>query len=244
MQMSLNLLLILAALTALSAGVQGFTGLGFGLVGMGFCTYLVGPRDANVLWTLLALLLVGSMLIRLRAEVVWHLVLWMFAGALVGVPLGVQVLATARHTLLNRIIGATILSFAVYYLFNPSIAKRRISPVWGALAGVISGFFGGVTNMSGPPVVMFLMVSGLEKDRMKATLAAYFGLGQLYKLSVLVYWKGLVGADHLLAAGLLSLPLLAGMCGGMCASKFVSTRSMRRIICGLLTLPGLLLLLG
>jgi len=238
-----HVLLLLAALVLLSAAVQGFTGLGFGLVGMAFCTMLVGPRNANVLWTLLALLLVGSMAIRMRRQVAWRLVGWMALGSLVGIPVGVRVLATGSPLLLRRIIGGAIMAFAAYSLVNPRFKKRKIPAAWGTISGTVGGFFGGVTNTSGPPLVIFLLLLGLEKDRMKATLAACFAFNATYKLVVLVAWTGLVSGEHILSAALLGAPLLAGMAGGMYAARFVSTETMRRIICALLMLPALLLLL-
>jgi hypothetical protein len=237
-------LVALALVVIGSAAVQGFTGFGFGLVGMAFCVPLLGPRDANVLWTVLALLLVGSMWYQLRRQTRWPLVLSLLVGALAGLPMGIWVLANGGEQFLSRFMGAAIVVFAAYSLVNPHFKARSISPLWGLPAGVVSGFFSGVTSMGGPAAVIFLLVSGLDKDEMKGNLAAYFTLSVCLKLVMLGGGSALLRVEHVTWSAVLAVPLVLGMALGMFGARFVSTRAMRRIVCAFLFLPGVLLLTG
>lgn len=158
-----------------SAAAQGFLGFGFGVLGMALSSLVVGPRDSNLLWTLLALPLVAAMWVWLRRYTDRRRLLWLLAGAGGGTPLGVWVLATAELAVLRWIVGVLILVFAGYTLWNPDFGAREISPSWGAPAGCVSGFFSGAASVGGPAAVAFLLISGLDKSTIKATLAAYFG---------------------------------------------------------------------
>jgi hypothetical protein len=209
---------------------------------MPFCSMLLGPRDANVLWTLLAAVLLGYMAFRLRRHVLWRLVGWMFAGSLLGLPLGVALLASAPRPVLLRVLGAAIFVFALYYLVSPSVSKRDISRAWGIPAGAVSGFLGGLTNMSGPPVVIFLIMLGLDKNEIKGTLTFYFAATVLYKIPLLAGWEGLLTAEHAISGAILAFPVLGGAMGGMAASRFLHTRTIRRAICLLLLITAVSLL--
>lgn len=210
---------------------------------MALATLLVGPRDSNLLWTLLALPLVTAMWAFLRRHTDWRRFLWLMAGAALGTPMGVWMLATAELIVLGRVVGALILIFALYSLWNPRFAGRRLSALWGVLAGAMSGFFSGAASVGGPAVVIFLLISGLDKNTIKATLAAYFGANLLWKLALVSRWEGLLTGWHVTRAGWLTLPLFAGMAGGMWASRYVSTERMKKVMCGLLVIPAALLLL-
>jgi hypothetical protein len=203
---------------------------------------MIGPRDANVLWTLLAGMTIVAMSIRLRKHINWKLVFPMFAGSFLGTPLGVYVVAVAPGDILIKVFGFIILVFALYYFFSPEIHRHKASPLWGIPAGFLGGFLGGLCNMSGPPVVIFLLVLGLEKKELKGTLAAFFLLSVGYKIPFLVFFKGLLSPEHVMTAGLLAIPVLAGMAGGMYAANFFSTKAIRRAICLLLMIPALTLL--
>ncbi|MGD2174834.1 MAG: sulfite exporter TauE/SafE family protein [Candidatus Brocadiaceae bacterium] len=244
MALDASLLPVLILLVLVSAAVQGFTGFGFGLVGMALATPLVGAKHANVLWTVLALGLVLMMWLSLRRHTQWRLALCLAVGAAVGLPLGLWGLSGGGEDLLCRVVGGTVLVFAGYSLVNPHFEARDISPFWGVPAGVISGFFSGLTAMGGPAAVIFLLLNGLGKNAMKATLAAFFGLNLLCKLLMMGGWTNLVGRSHLVWSALLYAPLVLGMAGGMYGARFVSTRTMRRVVCALLLVPGILLLLG
>ncbi len=244
MQLTVAALFGLAVVAFASASVQGFTGFGFGLVGMAFCVPVLGPRDANVLWTLLAALLVATMWWRLRRRTHWRPVLCLFGGSLVGLPAGLWVLAHGGERFLSRFIGAALIVFASFSLVNPSFSRRHVSAAWGLPAGVLAGFFSGLTAMGGPSAVVFLLLSGDDKEGLKADLAAYFTLNIVAKVALLGGASALLTMNHVLWAGALALPLLAGMSAGMYGARFVSADTMRRAVCLLLLVPGALLLLG
>ena len=237
------LVVCLAGIVVFSATVQGFLGFGLSVVGMPVTLYLVGARDANLLFTLLALLLTGGMTYRTRAHTRWGLALWLTLGALVGNPLGVYVLANADESVVCRLLGIAILSSAVFLLLNPKFQKHDMSVFWALPAGLVGGFFSGATSAGGPAAVIFLLLLGLPKDEMKATLVAHFVLQNAYKVGVLLVMGGLLQPVHVGLAAVLAVPLFVGMAVGMRAARSFSTEAMRKVICVFLLIPGILMLL-
>ncbi len=243
MTLSLHAAAILFAVALASAVTQGFTGFGFGLMGMAFCTWLLGPQDANVLWTVLAVLLTTLMWFRLRRHARTRLAVYLTAGSILGLPVGLWILANAGEQLLSRLVGAVVLAFASYSLVNPRFKRRSICAAWALPAGAAGGMVSGATSMGGPAAVIFLLILGLDKDETRGTLSCYFTLMIVCKLAMMAGWHGLLRTDHLLWAALLAPSALAGLAVGMYAARFFSSETMRKIICAFLLLPGALLLL-
>ena len=235
---------LLCAVALASAAVQGFTGFGFGLVGMSVLTLLLDPRDANVLWTVVALGLTTCMWWRTRRHMRWGLVLPLAVGMLIGLPLGLWVLSTGSTALLKRLIGGAILLVAGYSLANPHVRPRRLSPWWGLPAGTVGGFMSGISGMGGPSAVIFLLLQGQDKEGIRANLAAYFTATVVVKLAMIGLRTHLLAWDHVAWGVLRWAPMLVGVALGMRASRGVSSVAMRRIISALLLVPGALLVLG
>jgi uncharacterized membrane protein YfcA len=241
MELTTPALALLCVIALASATVQGLTGFGFGLTSMSFCVFLLGPRDANVLVTLLSMSLTTSMWWRLRRHVQMRLVLWLLAGSVVGLPLGLWVLTTGEEGLLGGLVGLAVITYALYSLANPRFRARDLSPAWGLAAGGAGGFLSGLTSMGGPPCVIFLMLLGKDHNELRGNLAAYFSLSVTVKVGNMLVFGGLLSAQHVLLAACLWIPLAAGMFLGMHASRRFSAVTLRRIVCVLLIVPGAIL---
>jgi uncharacterized membrane protein YfcA len=237
-----TLVACLAGIVLFSAAVQGFLGFAFAVVGMPLTLYLIGARDANLLFTPLSLLLAAGMTYRTRAHARWKLALLLTGGALVGSPLGVWVLARADESVMCRLLGIVILASATFLLLNPTFRKHDMPALWALPAGLVGGFFAGATSTGGPTAVIYLLLLGLPKDELKATLVAHFLLLGAYKLGVLVAWGGLLRPTHVCLAAVLAVPLFVGMTVGMRAARSFSPKAMRKVICVFLLVPGVLLL--
>ena len=235
---------VLFGLAAFAATVQGFTGFGFGMLGVGVCTFLIGPQDANVLWTVVALGLTSGMWWRTREHSSWRLVVPLAIGAFIGLPPGLWILKTGSTDLLERLIGTFLLLFAGYSLANPDIKPRALSAWWGVAAGTAGGFVSGICSMGGPTAVIFLLLIGQEKEGIRANLAGYFTLTVVLKLGMLGLGSHLLTWDHAAWGMLLWVPVAGGVAVGMRASRHVSSIAMRRGISAMLLIPGVLLLLG
>jgi uncharacterized membrane protein YfcA len=241
MELTAATFILLCGISLASATVQGLTGFGFGLVSMSFCVFLLGPRDANVLVTLMSIGLTSTMWWRLRRHVDMRLVLWLLAGSLVGLPLGIWVLTAGEEGLLGGLVGLAVIAFALYSLANPHFRARELSPAWGLAAGAAGGFLSGLTSMGGPPAVIFLMLLGKDHNGLRGNLAAYFTLSVAVKIGNILLFGSLLGPRHVALAAALFVPLAAGMFVGLHASRRFSAVTLRRIVCVVLLVPGAIL---
>jgi len=111
------------------------------------------------------------------------LVAWFVPGAV----LGALVLRVASQGLLELLVALSVL-LAITARLLPASRELRLPA---APAGVIAGVFGMSTGVSGPPLIVHLLHTGIAPLRMRDTLAAIFlataaiGLGVLAAVGVL-----------------------------------------------------------
>jgi uncharacterized membrane protein YfcA len=159
----------LAALAFLGALIFGITGFGSALVTMPLATHLVPLPFALAVFALSDV--VGSYRIGLenpknaqRGEWI-RLVPMILAGTALGVTLLVNLPRAAGMLLL----GAFVLSYAIYSLFrHPS--ERVVSPRWAWVAGLVGGITSSLFGAGGPPYAIYLSQRGLTKEQFRATL--------------------------------------------------------------------------
>lgn len=179
----------------------------------------------------------------LQAASVWRFVPWkrvglLFAGAVIGSPIGVQVLAHAPREPLKLGIAVFVLAASLALLAGYRL-KRPARPVGTAGVGMASGLANGAVGMGGLPVALFFAAGDDEPARARAAVIAYIFILDAFALSLLAR-EGLVGVQTITMAAL-SLPVLAaGLWLGARRFLGASPESFRRTT--LLLLIGLALL--
>lgn len=161
----------LAALAFLGALIFGITGFGSALVTIPLAIHLVPLQFALALFALSDL--VGSYRVglenprkALRGEWI-RLVPMIFVGTALGATLLVNLPRAAGMLLL----GAFVLSFALYSLLRRPSAERVVSSRWAWVAGLAGGITSTLFGAGGPPYAMYLSQRGLTKEQFRATLA-------------------------------------------------------------------------
>jgi uncharacterized protein len=156
-----------------SAFIRGLTGFGFALAAVPLLSLSVAPTVAVplVLW----LTVLGGLL-DIRSSLRschWPSMRWLQAGAIVGIPIGSLGLAlipaaTAR-------IGIGFITFAAVAALARG-ASFSIVPGKGitVAAGLVSGIFGGLAGMPGPPAVAYYAASPLGRVEVRASLLVLF----------------------------------------------------------------------
>jgi uncharacterized membrane protein YfcA len=160
---------LLAGIAFLGALIFGLTGFGSSLVTIPLASHLVPLQFALALYALADL--VSSFRVGLenpknavRSE--WTRLVPMI---LLGTALGVSVLVNLPPAAGMLLLGAFVLSYAVYSLFRHS-SNRVVSPRWAWLAGVAGGITSTLFGAGGPPYAIYLSQRGLTKEQFRATL--------------------------------------------------------------------------
>ena len=99
----------------------------------------------------------------------------LMAASLVGIPLGVLLLATANDHVVKLILGSVIVLFAIVSLSSGTVAGQpRDGRVWLLTCGVLAGILGGAYGMNGPPLAIYGAFRRWSPRQFRATLQGYF----------------------------------------------------------------------
>jgi uncharacterized membrane protein YfcA len=161
---------LLAAIAFLGALIFGITGFGAALVTIPLATHLVPLKFALALFALVDLCCALSVGLEnpknaVRSE--WARLVPMI---LVGTALGVTLLVNLPRAAGMFLLGAFVVSYALYSLARRSPA-RVIHAGWAWLAGLCGGVTSTLFGAGGPPYAIYLSQRGLSKDEFRATMA-------------------------------------------------------------------------
>ena len=188
--MHLDAVILTAGLfVALGGFVQSGVGLGLGLVGAPVVTLLdpaLMPGSMLVAGASLPLLI----LVREAWHADWRGVSWALAGRVAGTVGGIWVLAAVSLRALGLVVGGMVLTVVVLSVLHAVVPRNRVTLL---TAGVISGVTGTATSIGGPPVA--LLYQGESGPRVRATLSAFFCVGNTIALIALASSGHLPGRD-------------------------------------------------
>jgi uncharacterized protein len=159
----------LGAIAFLGALIFGLTGFGAALVTIPLASHVVPLPFALALFALADLvsaLRVGLESPKNAVRTEWARLVPMI---LADTALGVTALVNLPRALGMLLLGAFVLSFALYSLFRRA-SSRVISPRWAWLAGLAGGVTSALFGAGGPPYVIYLSQRGLSKEQFRATL--------------------------------------------------------------------------
>jgi uncharacterized membrane protein YfcA len=229
---------VMVAGLAVASLARGYSGFGFSALLVTSWALVTDPAIAVAL--ALTLEVMASIV---QAASVWRFVPWrrvglLFAGALIGSPIGVQLLAHSPHESLKLGIAAFVLVSSLALLAGYRLT-RQANAGGTAAVGVVSGIANGAAGMGGLPVALFLTAGGDEPARIRAAAIAYIFTLDLFGLLLLAR-EGLVERQTFVTAAL-SLPvLLAGLWLGARQFLGASPESFRRSVLWLLILLALI----
>jgi uncharacterized membrane protein YfcA len=220
--------LVLTALVAAIAGLaRGFSGFGGALIFMPAASALVSPAVAAPVLLLADGILTLGFLPRAWVLARRRDVALMAAGALIGVPLGAFILTHADPLPLRWAI-AGIATFMLLLLISGWRYHGTPRPVVTAAVGAIAGVFGGLAQMTGPPVVAYWL-SGTEKHgTMRASIILFFGATTIFTF-VSYSAAGLITAQSLWLALLVAPAYALGLVIGSRIFRLASPEIFRRL---------------
>lgn len=223
-------LVYLLFFAGLAGIVQGTVGFGFGLVAMSTLPLWMDIKEAVPVVALLCLVVNATLTWRLRKHLSWNRIGPLLIGSLAGVPAGVFLFATLDPNWLLVGLGFALLFVAVQQTwFAPQGKDTEVRPVWGGVAGLVSGVLGGAFNTGGPPVVMYVGVQSWSKEDTVATLQGFFLSTCVLQISLFVA-RGTVGMQQVQSAGTLLVAALIGVAIGQFLFHRVNQERFRALL--------------
>lgn len=222
---------------ALAAGGAGFA---FALAAGAIWLHILDPLHTTALVVACGLILHIGLIWRLRHAVEWRR-LWPFvAGALIGIPLGVLILARSDADPIKMTLGFVLAGYGIFALMRPDLpVVKRGGALADAAVGMAGGMLGGLGGYSGVLPAIWAQLRGWSKDIARGVYQPFILLGHFTTL-VLV---GPVAFDArtlmLLAVAVSALPFGAGL-GWMIYGR-LDERRFRQVLAGILLMSGLTL---
>jgi hypothetical protein len=160
-------------------------------------------------------------------------------STIAGIPFGLFFLKRVDARLVNLLLAAVIILFALYGLFRPGLARLK-SGRSAAAFGFFGGILGAAYNTQGPPIIFYGALRGWPPEMFRATLQGYFlptGLAILIGQGAAGLWTAAV-----LKIFLWSIPLLGAAAAiGRALSRRIPPGRFNRWVYALLLLSGAVL---
>lgn len=169
---------LVLAVVFCSTLIRSTLGFGNALLAMPLLTLLIGVKSASPLVALLGLAISVLMLLRGWQAVRWREILVLLLASLPGILLGLVLLAAAPERIVKWILGLFLAGFGLYSLLEVRLPK--IDSGWmGVPCGLLAGVLGGAYNTNGPPIIIYGVLRGWDRDQFRASLQGFFLISNL-----------------------------------------------------------------
>lgn len=241
---SIDALFWAALLTFLLAGtIKGTVGLGLPITAVGILSQVTEPQLAVILSVFP--IVAGNIWQVYRSGHVLDAIrrYWPFAATLAVSLLATTSLAPGVPAeVLTIVLGLVIVLFAVTNLaFQPPELPDRFDRIGQVIGGLVSGLFGGLTAIWGPPMVIYFLARRLEKDEFIRASGLLFLTGSI-PLLVGYAHNGLLNLPTAQMSALLILPTIAGFTLGERLRSRLNSDRFRTAVLVVFLLMGLNLL--
>jgi len=220
--------------------VQASTGFGYAIVCMALWPLILPFRVASVMEIITAFVMVIYLAVKLRKHINYKMLIFPFIASIVTSVVGVFTLMANTETLMRRIFGIGLILLSIYFIFFSEKIKVKPTPRNGLLAGAISGFFGGLLSVGGPPMVAYFISVTDDKLEYSATLQSYFVLTGISTFAIHLF-MGNVTLEVLKFSGFALIGLAVGTLVGFYLFEKLTTTLLKKLICVFMVVFGLYL---
>lgn len=240
--METSALIVLLAATLVGSYVQAVTGFAMGMIIIAV-TVGGGLVAVPVITAVVSLLALVNIVLALHGyghHLARRLFVWMAAGTLPAIALGVWLLErldARAQWMLELLLGVFIVAGSLSMMVRPQ-PRQQLSPAWACfLAGFSGGLLGGMFSASGPVMGWFNYRQPLTVAEIRTTLLASFALSTTFRTLVVGYAGGLTREVWVMFLGALPL-VLVGTWAGRQFPPAVSELTLKRIAFALLIVMG------
>lgn len=235
---------IIAAGAVVAGFVQGLSGFGFGLVALSIWIWFLPPPLAAALSVFGSLTGQIVAAITVKRAVPWAVVTPFLAGGVLGVPLGLTLLPHLDVTIFKAALGTVLLVVCPLLLTSgrlPAITFGGRSS--DAIAGAVGGAMSALGGLSGVVPSLWSTLRGFDKVTQRHVI-------QTFNLSILAFtFIAYLATGHITFGmgpqlAVVAIAVLVPVLIGARVYAGISDQQFKRIVLGLLTASGLVMLLS
>jgi len=221
--------------------VRGMSGFGAGIIAIPLLVFVMPIHTGVPMMGLLVFVLFIFLTVRDRRDVIWDELKLLVPFTVLGVIAGALLFKNLDNVLLLRLLGALIISFAIYVLAvqHFGLPEIRCSQKWALPAGFVGAaidtMFGGG---GGTLVVIYMHLRGIGKTQFRATVATLWFFEMIARLAGYAL-SGFYTLSTLLLATLLLPVVWAGTYVGEHISNRISQDTFSKVLAVMLLLSGI-----
>jgi uncharacterized membrane protein YfcA len=164
------------------------------------------------------------------------------AAQAVTTVLTVRATLALSEKMLALMIAVAVLIATGLMAWQPALkVSPRSEKCWGFAAGVLAGLMGGVSSLTGPVIISYLMALRLPREIFIGSISVIY-LCATVPLYSAMFWHGRIGSTEVLLSALALLPLWCGLRIGRACRMRLGERGFRRLLLAVLTLLAVALI--
>jgi uncharacterized protein len=217
-----------------AAATQSLTGFGYALLGVPLLAIVLDPHTAVVGTAVAGLALTLGTSIAERAHVQWRTAATLAFFSVLGIPLGLIMLATMNDRALRILIAVVVLLCTAQVWRGIPLPEH---PAVVGIAGFVSGVLGASTGTNGPPLVAAFQAMGYDPRQFRATLGAVFTFAGAVGIVGFVIAGQLTERATLIGLGTIPGALLGWLAGNRLFAR-IPGDVFRKVVLGALTVSA------
>jgi len=231
--------------------VQSATGFGFALIAVPF--FLIVLNSSDAIQVVIIITLITSIIhwLLIRKETTLDLLRWLFVGCTLGFPAGVLIYLQLELDALKMLIAVLIILISIHngwQMFRNHGAthvpdSQEAKPLVLTVVGLTSGMMASSMAMPGPPLMLYLSSTALDKNQIRATMFAFFTFSYAGALIMQSIFVG-VGRQSWEMSAMLTPVAILGLIVGQFLSKRISETYFKALVLAILLLTGSVMLLS
>jgi uncharacterized membrane protein YfcA len=171
-------IVIIVATAFVSGLARGFSGFGAALIFMPIASAFMSAQIASPLLLIVDMIIAIPLIPNALHYADRREVALMVLGSLIGIPLGTWALAIMNPLAVRWMIVALIVPMLALLMSGWRYPGRATATVT-AIVGGISGFFNGVAQVGGPPIVLYWLRDAGKAVTMRANIILFFAISSV-----------------------------------------------------------------
>lgn len=228
------MILIVAAISFLSAFVQAASGFGYAIVAMYFMPMFLPFGQCSVISAAVIVIIALQMTISLHKHIKFKKIAVPMIFCLATTGVGVWIIRVVDESIARKTMGVFLMLLAVYfYLTKKYKVSLKLNFVNGMIIGILTGLTTGMFNIVGPFLMLYYYDNCEDNLEFKGNIEFSYLVASIFSLCLNIYFTGMSVflAANIVAAGVAAV--LAGILGLKVFYKIDKERLKYVITCAL-----------